>query len=307
MSILVGVLPSFTARKGLAARKRVAEAFEKYFRDGCQNEGSVLTRNRYETSAKNGVPIEDIARYEVGGAIAILVNTAPAVFWMILLVYSDPSLLQVVRKEIDSVATTSVKDVVSVRSLDITSLKADCPLLMSTYQEVLRFRSMGTSVRQVMQDGLLNDRWLLKTGCRIQMPSRIVHTDPSIWGSDVDEFKPSRFLKDETHNTDSRKRPSAAAFRAFGGGKTLCSGRHFATNEILAVVAMFVVRFDLRPSAEKWYLPKTDKTNVAAVIMEPDNDVEVEVSRRPVFRDYRWSFSLGDSDKIFAVVAEDQS
>jgi hypothetical protein len=80
MAILIGIVPSITARKGLAGRTKVGKAFEHYFRTGGHEKGSVLIRNRFESIAKNGVTLEDNARYEVGGAIAILVNTAPAVF-----------------------------------------------------------------------------------------------------------------------------------------------------------------------------------------------------------------------------------
>ncbi|KAM7210403.1 hypothetical protein V8F06_014220 [Rhypophila decipiens] len=112
----------------------------------------------------------------------------------------------------------------------------------SSYQETLRHRSMGTSVREVMQDTMLDGRWLLKKGAMLQMPSRIIHQDSGLWGSDVADYNPRRFLPEERKN-----RPSNICFRAFGGGETLCPGRHFATNEALAVVALFVVRFDMVP------------------------------------------------------------
>ncbi|MCJ1470534.1 hypothetical protein MMC07_009180 [Pseudocyphellaria aurata] len=303
MTILVGVLPSITARKGIAGRDKVAKAFENYFRiDGHKN-ASILMRNRYETSAKNEISEEDIARFEVGGSIAILVNTVPAAFWMLLLVYSYPGLLNDIRKELDSVVSKTVDNNL-VRYLDITLLKTKCLLLTSTFQEVLRYRSMGTSIRHVMQDTVLNDQWLLKKDCMVQMPSRIIHTDSKIWGTDVDEFNPRRFLKDQGQNM---KRPNPAAFRAFGGGTTLCPGRHFATNEVLAVVSMFVMRYDMTPTDGEWSLPKTDNTNVASVIMEPDTDVEVEISARKGFEEGRWIYDLKDSEAIVAMVAEDSA
>lgn len=310
MSILVGVFPWITAHKGLAGRAKVVQAFEHYFRTGGHKEASILMKNRYEVSAKNGIALEDIARYELGGAIAILVNTTPAAFWMLFLVYSSPDLVDDIRKEVDSVVTTTTNnDGDMVRHLDITLLKTSCHLLTSTFQEVLRYRTIGTSVRQVMQDTVLNDQWLLKKDCMVQMPSRIIHKDSSIWGADVDEFNPRRFLKDgERKTADKDKRPpNAAAFRAFGGGTTLCPGRHFATNEILAVVAMFVLRFDMipAPAAGGWVVPKTEKTNLAAVVMEPDTDVEVEVSLRKGFEDGRWVYGIQDSKAVFAIVAED--
>ena len=307
MPLLVGILPSITARKGIAGREIVVKAFEKYFSTEGHKKGSILTKNRYEASAKNGVKLEDIARFEAAGANATLVNTVPAAFWMLFLVYShSPSLLNELRNEIDAVVTSKVDKIGLVRNLDITSLKTNCPLLTSTYQEVLRYRSMGTSVRQVMEDTVLDNQYLLRKDCMVQMPSRVLHLS-NVWGTDADEFNPKRFMKDKSQNSGGGKRPTAAAFRAFGGGTTLCPGRHFSTNEILAVVTMFVVRYDMKPIVGEWSLPRTDNTMVAAVIMEPDTDVEVEVSPRSGTADERWTFSLGDSKEIFAVVAEDRT
>jgi len=186
-------------------------------------------------------------------------------------------------------------------------VKNSCPLLASTFQEVLRYSSIGTSVRHVMEDTVLDYQWLLKKGAMLQMLSRIIHKDPSIWGADVDEFHPRRFMKGETQKTEHGRRSNPAAFRVFGGGTTLCPGRHFATTEVLAVVTMFIMRYDMAPTAGEWSMPKTDNTNVAAVIMEPDTDIEVEVSARKGFEDGRWAFGLKDSGKIFAIVAEDRA
>ncbi len=68
---------------------------------------------------------------------------------------------------------------------------------------------------------------------------------------------------------------------------------------------MFVLRYDMAPKDGQWSLPETRNTNVASVVMEPDTDIEVEVSLREGFEDSRWAFGLEDSGKIFAVVAED--
>lgn len=248
MSILVGIFPSITARRGVAGRAKVVQAFEHYLRTEGHKQASILMKNRYQVSAKNGVALEDIARYEVGGALAFLVNTTPAAFWMLLLIYSHPGLLNEIRQELDAVVTTTVENDGVIRNLDVTVLKPSCHLLTSTFQEVLRYRTIGISVRQVMQDTVLNVQWSLKKDSMIQMPSRIIHKDPRLWGADVDDFNPRRFMKDGLQN---EKRPNAAAFRAFGGGTTLCPGRHFATNEILAVVSMFVLRYDMTPTAEE--------------------------------------------------------
>lgn len=303
MTIIVGILPSITARKGIAGRTKVVKAFENYFRNEGHKQASLLTQNIYKTYARNGIGEKDIARYEVGSSIAFLVNTVPAAFWMLLLVYSRPDLLNDIRIELDSVVTkTDDNDL--VRYLDITLLKTNCPLLTSTFQEVLRYRSIGNLARRVTQDTVLNNQWLLKKDCLIQMPSRVIHTDFNVWGADADEFNPKRFMKVEGQKT---KRRHPAAFRTFGGGTTLCPGRHIATNEILAVSSMFMMRYDMTPTEGEWSSPKTNSMNAASVIMEPDTDVEVELSTRKGFDDGRWIYGLKDSEAIFAIVAEDRA
>lgn len=309
MALVVGILPSVTAHKGLAGRAKIVKAFEHYLNTNGHEKASLLMKNRYEASAKNGVSATDIAHFEIGVSVAILVNTAPAVFWMLLLAYSHPGLLEDLRNEIGLMMTEQTRNGETVRSLDITSLKTSCPLLTSTFQEVLRFRSMGTSVRQVMQDTVLDNNWLLKKDCMIEIPSRVIHTDKSIWGSDVDEFNPRRFMKDEPQKTQDGRRPNATAFRAFGGGTTLCPGRHFATNQILAVATMCIMRYDMRPTTGEWSLPDTQNNSVLAttVVMEPDTDVQVEISRRKGFEDGQWAFDLKDLNMVSAVVAEDRA
>ncbi|KAG8162221.1 hypothetical protein KVR01_007986 [Diaporthe batatas] len=301
VSILVGILPSITARKAIAARAKVAKAFEEYYKAGGVKKASAYARLRYQTSIDNNLSLEDIARFEVGGSMPVLVNTTPAAFWTLLFFFSHPGLLAEIRQEIDACTkTTNNKDGTIVKSIDITALKEACPLMLSSYQEVLRYTSMGTSVREVMEDTYL-DRWLLKKGAMLQMPSRVIHQDASLWGKDVAEFDPRRFL------SGRKDRPRNEYFRAFGGGKTLCPGRHFATNEVLSVAAVFVARLDMKPVGGEWKHPTTRNTNVAAAIMEPDHDIEVEITTREGFEGVKWEIGLRSSDRIFALVSEDSA
>ncbi|KAI0425310.1 putative cytochrome P450 [Xylaria sp. FL1042] len=287
MSILIGFLLALTARKPVAARTKVAKAFEKYYKAGGFEQASAYAKKRYQAEIDNNVPLEDIARYEVGGSIAVLVNTAPVAFWILLLFHLHPGLLDDIRKEVDACTSIVAGDGCTIRTLDITNLKESCPLLLSSYQEVLRYCSMGTSVRE--------------KGAMLQMPSCIIHQDGSLWGDDVNEYSPRRFLPGRNKN-----RPRDACFRAFGGGKTLCPGRHFATNEILAIVATFVARFDMKPTGGEWKLPTGLNTNAAAAtIMQPDNDVEVEIKTRQGFENTKWVINLQLSENIFALVTED--
>lgn len=80
MTIIVGILPSITARKGIAGRTRVVKAFEHYFRNESHKKSSLLTRNGFKTYARYGKDEEDTARSEVSSSIAFLINTIPTTF-----------------------------------------------------------------------------------------------------------------------------------------------------------------------------------------------------------------------------------
>lgn len=85
-----------------------------------------------------------------------------------------------------------------------------------------------------------------------------------------------------------------AAFRAFGGGATLCPGRFFATTEIVSVVAMFLLRFGLAPGAggTSLVLPTRVESSLTTSIQAPVEDVTVRVSGRRgrEWRGGRWAF-----------------
>jgi hypothetical protein len=132
-AVLVGKLPPVIAREALMGRGKVIKALENNFRTKGHKDASVSMRDRYETSARNGPAIEDITRYEVEGAITSLVNTAPTVFWTLLLIYSHPGLLLALREELDPITTATTGDQGSVQNIDIASLKANCPLLISIF------------------------------------------------------------------------------------------------------------------------------------------------------------------------------
>lgn len=305
MMLVANIMPSLTARKAHRSRRLLSKSFENYFENKGHEFGSMLVQKRYETGMRNKVPLADIARHEIGGSLVMLVNTTPAVFWMLFYVFSRPDVLEDCREEVTSIMEIRESDNITIRTIDITSVKQNCPILTSTFQEVLRQRGLGNSLRQVMQDTLLDNKYLLKEGSTVLMPSIVIHTDPSVWGDDVDVFHHKRFLG--TSAASKRKLLSSAAFRGFGGGSTLCPGRHFATLEILSTVMMFIMRYEMTPVSGEWATLSNKFANIAAVVTEPDHDIEVDVTPRKGFEGGRWEFGLQDSGIVFAMVAEDKN
>ena len=291
--VMANILPNMTARKAYNGRENTVHALKKYFQNNGHEEGSYLVKALRSATSKYGLSLDDTARFELSDVIAILVNTVPTAFWMLYYIFSDMSLLEDLRHELDATLRTEndMKDT-AWRSIDVNAVKDECPLFASVWQETLRYHANGSSTREVMQDTLLENRYLLKKGSVIQMPSLVVHNDTAVWGPTASQFDAKRFLSTEVKTKkDQKQHPSA--FRAFGGGVTLCPGRHFAKTEILSLVAMMVMRFEVQPvGGGEWpHLPLND-SDMAAAIVQPGKDVEVEIEPRKGFENGTWIFLL---------------
>lgn len=313
-ALVINVLPSLTARKGHLGRERLAKAFTEYFAKKGHESGSLLVRNRFKVCDDYNLSLEDTARFEIGGVVAITVSTIPAAFWMLYNVFSKPEVLALLRAEVGSVLETSNDENGLTRTLNITKLRTACPILTSTFQETLRHSALGASLRLVVEDTIISGQYLLKKGNVVQIPTHVLHFDSSLWGPSVADFDASRFVPDPTRFADpqekKKKRAPPGALRPFGGGKNLCPGRHFAATEILGLVSMIFMRYDLHVVSASdeppqkdggWAMPKSEKSSLAAVVREPDEDTEVEVRLREGFEEGRWAFRLDDSELVFAI------
>ena len=276
-SLIINVQQQLIARKGHKAREYLATTFEKYLTD-C-DKSSVLTKGRRDIAKKHGMNDADVARTEVGNMIGILVNTVPMLFYLIVHIYSDPELLADIRQEID-------ENVIHAEGREkpqfvIPAVQNSCPLLSSTFHETLRCYSEGATVRLVCEDTVLDGRVLLKKGGIVQLPSSVIHRDPATWGDA--SFHARRFLKSDTEDKASNIRSSTAAgaYRPWGGGSTLCPGRHLATNEVMTIAALVVWRFDMRPANRSdWSIPAPKQVSVVEAVFRPSCDIDVEVRRR---------------------------
>ena len=295
--LLVNIMPSILARKGDRGRRLLYKAFGEYYEKNSYLQSSALTRSRYEAGIRNGVDKTNIAQLEVGSLIGVLVNTIPSAFWMFIHVFSEPSLLRDLREEVLSTSVSVVRDQKTSKTtkyLNVTTMKQKCSLLYSTSQEVFRHHSLGATVRTVLNDTMLNNEYLLKKDSVVQIPTSVLHFEPSIWGDNARDFQPRRFLKQqEPINGKTNKPKTAAGFRPFGGGYHLCPGRHFASTEILSLTAMLIMKYDIEPISGSWNdVPQPKQKSLATAVFNPERDFKVKISRRKEAEDITWAFSM---------------
>jgi hypothetical protein len=288
-----GPIGKLFAAASMKARKYLGSVFEKYYATGHHGDASGLIQQRSEWYLSRGFPLRDLANLEAGHSIAMLANTVPTAFWFIFHIFSDPVILLACRQELlDQIAESMDNCGTRIRTLDISSLQSSCPILLSTFKETMRFYNIGINIRQVLHDHLLDNKYLLRAGATIFMPSTVQHFSPAIWGADASRFKYDRFA--------DRARPHvpAVSYRAFGGGATLCPGRHFATTEILTLSAMLVLRFDVRSVEGAWVIPSTRKAGMTSVMPAPDYDVQVKIERREEDAGVRWEWVVVGSANL---------
>lgn len=319
--IAVAPFPNLMARKAIAGRRTIIHALKDYLVSGSYKAGSEYLQARYNHCFEHGLSFEDVARLDLGGLTALNSNTAPAAFWLTIYIFSRPSLLQFIRGEISKIISTQINSCSQqIRKLDVVQIKEKCPLFVSTFPEILRLRSHGSTIRLVLQDTILQGCHLLKKDGVVMIPAASLHSDSAVWGPTAGDFRPSRFIKKsfwlQPNNHDaagpknlakSQNRVPHGAFRVFGGGTSLCPGRHFASTELLAIVAMLIMRFEMDPvEGELWKLPESSTKNMATAIPFPVHDVSLKVKSRKGW-DGRWLLETSDLEgriDIAAAVAE---
>ncbi len=60
--------------------------------------------------------------------------------------------------------------------------------------------------------------------------------------------------------------------RAFGSGASVCPGRHFAANEMITILVMMILKYDIPPVDGDWKMPKT-KSHITTSILTPVEDI----------------------------------
>lgn len=292
-------LASVFFRSLIDARETVASALIKYMRDDGHKTASGLVKSLYEHHVEQfGFSHADFARGELGNGFAVLGSSAPCALWVLYHVFSDSRVLEDVRREVWSMVEEDTG--AATCSIELADIRTACPVLLSTFQETMRYRGIAPGPRVLLDDILLDGRYQLKKGSMLMIPTPVQHTDIAAWGNNAQEFDHLRFVG---RPASEKKMWNWVVFRAFGGGHVLCPGRHFATTEIMALVALMVMQFDIVPVIGRWIEPTSKNSPLTAAFPIIDEDIEVELRlRRP---DAKWDVKFSASRDAAGIGMED--
>ncbi|KAL8707416.1 MAG: hypothetical protein Q9220_007561 [cf. Caloplaca sp. 1 TL-2023] len=237
--------------------------------------GSKFIRERQILLDKRGIT-DETARAAENFAFmwATAANSVPAATWFLYEVLQDSQLRSRVYTIIPSAKRKGPNDNNGI--FDTSKLCSD-PLLQSLYAETLRLRVAVLVVREPARDNFSFRGWHIKKNEVLSVSTRTEAMNTDIWstGSDgdaqpLDTMWADRFIiHPKTPGSgplrlprEKRRKPPdrqveaggkpyfsmdglSASWIPYGGGKSLCPGRHFAKQEIITTAAILLTTYDL--------------------------------------------------------------
>ncbi len=263
-----------------------------YFK-AAPDDGSHLLRDHQRVLTEAGISKTDYAKQAVVFTIASFPNSAPTLYWTIYELFSRPEVLAEVRNEVQEQTISGSRGKGFV--LDVAALKSKCPILLSVFQETQRTRHVNPSFRKVMNDTLLDNKYLLKAGRYLQVPGNVIHTSTGIWGKEALDFDPYRFMPQPRKSLEKDASSSIAKpFVPWGAAPYLCPARQFASTEILTVCALLAIRLDLQPASGEWERVPALNFSDLSTLANPKKDVKTNVRGRQEWAG-EWSLNMGES------------
>jgi cytochrome P450 len=287
----VGVMPWITARKAHLGIEACIDGFYEYTKQGLHSQARPFLAARRQLHEEVGMSMYQHARLEMGMSFGFNSNASITSFWVVNNIFCRPDLLQEIREEVYNNAFQAPG------TISASKLRDSCPLLNSTWRETMRLTAPMTSARVVLEDTILSDTYFLRKGSVVQIAGGVLHSDTEIWGPDAQSFNPRRFYynwngtKTATDGSvvDSKANTvHPAAFRGFGGGTSMCPGRHFAQIEITTLAAVMALGFDLQPVQGTEWDPPRDEKRFPLATTRPVRDLKVRLARREGWESVKW-------------------
>ncbi|KAK7380313.1 hypothetical protein VNO78_32821 [Psophocarpus tetragonolobus] len=162
-------------------------------------------------------------------------TTALAISWTLLLLAMHEDWQIQLREEIREV-------VGDPKELDINVL-AGLRKMKWVMNEVLRLYPTAPNVQRQAREDIKVDNLTVPNGTNMWIDVVGMHHDPALWGKDVNEFRPERFMNDVNGGCNHKM-----GYLPFGFGGRMCVGRNLSFMEYKIVLTLLLSRFSFRVS-----------------------------------------------------------
>jgi hypothetical protein len=206
-----------------------------------------------------------------------MTNTVPAFFWVLFYSISDRGIPAECRKEV--LARCSFDE--DTCTLDITRVKASCPILLSILKEVIStavlwnrrlisLSNRGSSTRREVPS---------EKGRRslVMIPDMLQHTSTPAYSSTVKEPAQALRTMPRTQTANSSSIPRLQRRHNPLPRPTLRQHR----SPCFCTLALSILRFDFEPVKGEWVSPQTDEATRTGTIAPPNNNINIGVRVTP--------------------------
>ncbi|KIY51428.1 cytochrome P450 [Fistulina hepatica ATCC 64428] len=247
------MIPSFlfrfipAIRNGIVGRDAVAEQLQQWVSDGLPGLEEGLIKDMADIFIQEGWPLREIGLLLNSDLWASQANAPPIAVALLVRVMQSTSLQEQLRAEFEQSGLLERE-----RGLTIQAMNEAFPLASSCVWETLRLETSSFSIRIAQENFLFDvgDRLVaIPKGARLVAATRTAHLCDPLWGDNSDEWDGQRFMIEGSNQqeTERIKARMLKEIRGFGGGVSMCEGRHLALSELKAVLAMMLLTFDMRP------------------------------------------------------------
>ncbi|PLW14389.1 hypothetical protein PCANC_09921 [Puccinia coronata f. sp. avenae] len=162
-------------------------------------------------------------------------TTAQALSWTFFHLIQNPEVVAKMRVEIEQL-TASNEELV-----DYSNYKQFTYNLAVFYEALRLHPSVPKNAKFAIDHDKIPNGPLVQPGDCLRWSDWQMARDPSIWGPDCTEFKPSRWIDE----SGGLRQFGQWKFHAFNGGPRVCIGMHLGTLEAVACLVQVVRTFDL--------------------------------------------------------------
>ncbi|CEL56775.1 cytochrome P450, family 39, subfamily A (24-hydroxycholesterol 7alpha-hydroxylase) [Rhizoctonia solani AG-1 IB] len=267
VTLLAINFPSIFMRQTIAARSQLIDKLTQYFHSGVPEDASQQLKDFVDLAKSAEWTERDTGSFALGMVWPLLANAPWAVWWLLVYHLYRAKGLEPLLEEVKKVVHSG-RDLV-----DVVRDSSATPYLDAAISETIRIASDSWSVRWVPPSPTPSrlGTFIFRGGDLLMCKMRGVHMDPHVYAH-PQVFEPGRFM--------SGKEGTRGRFFPFGGGFSICEGRHLALSQIKAFLIIFLSEFELSPVDSRGVIPRFSPRNRGFGMIRPVRDVQVRLTRR---------------------------
>ena len=125
--------------------------------------------------------------------------------------------------------------------------------------ETLRLHpSVSKNLKYAVNDDVLPDGTVISKGTGIVYSSYVMGKMTDIWGDDVNDFRPTRWIETDAKGSQKFKDEDPYRFPQFNAGLRICLGKHMAIMETEIIICQLLRRFTFSLTMDENDLEYTD-------------------------------------------------